>query len=346
MSKALDLLGTGSVVGMFEEMVKDGVEYAGIVMTAEELRTAALDLMQRTMVYAPPSDEPKYAGAGPCGGDSEGEGAVVTLDHTTHGLGRTRRWAHGDGRTGQVEHPLDDRLSDMRVDEAMRQQAASLGAVSERDFQRQVIELAETMGWELIYHTMDSPTEPGGVPGPDHGQGRAVAGAGVEDGDGASESRAEGVDRRDAAGDRRARSDRAPAGSAGARGRCAQRTDGGLMNHACECGGALPPTANSRTRFCVVCRKRRDLDCNYRWTRRKRIEDPAWRAAENAKFCANRRGNARVQELEREYRRKYRIKNRERITANARAKRHAKQSTPQNIWPCSKRGRLNGLWSG
>ena len=34
----------------------------------------------------------------------------VTLDHTTHGLGRTRRWAHGDGRTGQVEHPLDDRV--------------------------------------------------------------------------------------------------------------------------------------------------------------------------------------------------------------------------------------------
>ena len=61
--KTLDLHGTGSVVGMFEEMVKDGVEYAGIAMTDDELRTAAIDLMQRTMVYAPPSDEPKYAGA-------------------------------------------------------------------------------------------------------------------------------------------------------------------------------------------------------------------------------------------------------------------------------------------
>ena len=61
--KTFDLLGTGSVVGMFEEMVKDGVEYAGIAMTAEELRTAALDLMQRTMAYDPPNDAPKYAGA-------------------------------------------------------------------------------------------------------------------------------------------------------------------------------------------------------------------------------------------------------------------------------------------
>ena len=61
--KTFDLRGTGSVVGMFEEMVKDGVEYAGIAMTAEELRTAALDLMKRTMAYGPPDDHPKYAGA-------------------------------------------------------------------------------------------------------------------------------------------------------------------------------------------------------------------------------------------------------------------------------------------
>ena len=88
----------------------------------------------------------------------------MTLDHTAHQLGSTRRWAHGDGRTGQVEHPLDDRVSDLRVKESLRMQAADLGAVSERDFQKQVIELAETMGWELIYHTHDSRRSREGFP--------------------------------------------------------------------------------------------------------------------------------------------------------------------------------------
>ena len=147
----------------------------------------------------------------------------MTLDHTTHRLGSTRRWAHGDGRTGQVEHPLDDRVSDLRVDEAMRQQASELGAVSERDFQRQVIELAETMGWELIYHTHDSRRSREGFPDLIMVRDGRLLALELKTETGRATSRAEGVDRRDAAGDRRARSDRAPAGSAGARGRCAQR---------------------------------------------------------------------------------------------------------------------------
>ena len=44
------------------------------------------------------------------------------------------------------------------------QAESDLGAVSERDFQRQVIELAETMGWELIYHTHDSRRSREGFP--------------------------------------------------------------------------------------------------------------------------------------------------------------------------------------